>query len=115
MTTNLNASASVTLDASGAGTVTLGPGSQPGTQVWNVDGLLWTQNNAARIGKTPIPRIVIYQDTASPSNLQAQSYDGSFGSASGSLTLQKGAALIAVFTGGQAGDSLAFTVTGTKG
>ena len=111
---NLNAGKSVTLDATGAGTLTLGPQDQRGTQTWTIDGLLWS-STAARIGKTPIPRIQIYQDVVSPGNLQAQSYDGSFGSASGSLVLQQGSVLVAVWTGGQAGDVLSLTVTGTKG
>lgn len=111
---NLNAAKSVTLDATGSGTLTLGPEDQPGTQIWNIDGLLWS-SQASRIGKAPIPRIQIYQDIVGPSNAQAQSYDGSFGSAGGSLALQRGSRLVAVWTGGQAGDVLSLTVTGTKG
>lgn len=106
----LNTSASVTLTAAGAGSVSLGP-SQRGRARWYVDALLWT---TSRPGVAPVPRIQVYLDQQDASGLQAQSYDGSFGSASGTLQVTRPSNIIAVWTGGQAGDVCSITVTGSQ-
>jgi hypothetical protein len=112
----LNKSSQVVLDATGGGQCQLGPASNAGKATWNVDALLWgtVRAGVSAAGKAPIPRIQIYLDQTDPSGLQAQSYDGSFGSAGGALALNRGSNLIAVWTGGQAGDTASFTVTGTQ-
>jgi hypothetical protein len=112
---NLGKAKSVTLNASGTGTLSLGPDDSPGLATWNIDALLWgtVRGGVDAAGHAPIPRIKIYQDSADPSGLQAQSYDGSFGSAAGTLILVRGSKLIAVWTGGQSGDIASLTVTGT--
>lgn len=110
MSVPLNRSVSVTLNAAGNGTVSLGPGGGPPT--WALDALLW---QTTRPGAAPVPRIQIFIGTQSLDNLQAQSYDGSFGSASGSAPVSLGQNVIAVWTGGQAGDVATLVVTGTAG
>jgi len=110
----LNKAASVVLDAAGNGRATLGPASSAGKPTWNVDALLWRLDPKTRRGKSPIPTIEIFLDNEDASGSQCQSYDGSFGSAGGSLQLNRGSLLIAVWTGGQAGDIASFTVTGTQ-
>lgn len=109
----LNKSATVVLNAAGSGQCVLGPSDRGNKPHWSVDALLWGNNNPARVGKSPIPRVQIFLDQTDPSGLQAQSYDGSFGSASGALSLTRPSNLIAVWTGGQAGDSMFLSVTGT--
>lgn len=117
MSNGLNKSNSVTLDASGNGTLRLGPDISRGPATWNLDGLLWgtTRGGVAAAGLAPIPRVQVFLDQADPSGLQAQSYDGSFGDAPGTLALNRGSTLIATWTGGQAGDIASLTVTGTTG
>jgi hypothetical protein len=80
---------------------------------WAIDCLLW-QGPDAKIGKAPIPRLQVYLDGTDPGSSQLNAYDGSFGQASGSLTIARGSQLIAVFTGGTVGDVMHFTVTGEQ-
>lgn len=114
MTTILGKAKSVTFDASGNGTAQFGPGDSQGPQTWVIDALIWktTRAGVSAAGKAPIPRIEVYLDSTDPSNVQAQSYDGSFGSASGTATVVGNQQIIAVWTGGQSGDIGTITVTG---
>lgn len=105
----LSRGVTITLGAGGSGTAEIGPGAG-GPPTWEVDALLWS---TSRPGVAPIPRIQIYLDSQDANGLQCQSYDGSFGSGSGALTLSRGSKLIAVWSGGQAGDTASLTVTGT--
>ena len=107
-TSNLTQGRSVTLDATGAGTLELGPTSPPN---WHVTSLV-TQTN--RVNKAPIPRVSVYLDTVAPENVLCVSPNGSFGQANGSQTLSRGSKLIAVWTSGQAGDVATLTVNGEK-
>jgi len=107
----LNTAATVTLNASGAGTVELGPASQ-GPPYWSLDTVLLTTN---RPGQSPVPKALLYLDVVSPANLQGITYDASFGQAAADgLRLGRGQKLIAVFSGGQSGDIASLTVVGTK-
>lgn len=108
---NLNASGTVTLNASGTGRVTLGPASAPGSAVWHVTGVIVATN---RPGQAPVPRIQVYLDRDDPSGLQGLDYDGSFNQGACNLDVSRGQNLIAVWTGGQAGDIATLTVTGTQ-
>lgn len=108
---NLNESASVVLNASGAGTVTLGPSSQRGPAVWNVDGVIL---QTTRPGLAPIPRAQVYLGDAIPSNSQGLTYDGSFAQGKVDLKVVRGQVLTVSWTGGQSGDTAFVTVTGTK-
>lgn len=107
----LNTAASVVLNATGSGTVELGPATQ-GPPYWSLDTVLLTTN---RPGQAPVPRAMVYLDVVSPGNLQGITYDASFGQASADgLKLGRGQKLIAVFSGGQVGDVASLTVVGTK-
>lgn len=108
----LQASASVTLDASGTGQVALGPQDARGPARWDVDGIIV---QTTRPGVAPIPRVQVYLgDTATPANSQGLTYDGSFNQGRVSLVVTRGDRLIFRWTGGQAGDVATATVTGTK-
>ena len=89
--------------------VSLGP--DQGKANWDVDTVLWSNG---REGVAPIPIIKIYKDITDPSGIQAQSYDGSFGQAGGSVKLARGSHIIGVWTGGQVGDVCHLTVTGEQ-
>lgn len=107
----LNLGASVTLNASGAGTISLGPDSSRGPANWHVTGVIV---QTSRPGQAPIPRVVVYLDTQDPSGTQGLSYDGSFAQGACDLNLSRGQSLICVWSGGQSGDTASFTVTGEK-
>lgn len=109
--TNLSLGSTVTLSASGAGTISLGPDSARGPANWHVTGVIVQTN---RPGQAPIPRVVVYLDQQSASGTQGLSYDGSFAQGACDLTLSRGQKLICVWSGGQSGDLASFTVTGEK-
>jgi hypothetical protein len=108
---NLNASQAVTLDANGSGRVELGPSTSAGPANWRVDGVIIQTD---RPGEAPIPRVQVYLDQENPSGSQGLSYDGSFNQGTVDLTIGRGSNLIAVWSGGQAGDRASMTVTGEK-
>lgn len=108
---NLNMAASVTLNASGAGTVSLGPDSGRGPANWRVTGVIVQTD---RPGQAPIPRVQVYLDQQDPSGSQGLSYDGSFAQGACDLTISRGQQLVCVWSGGQSGDTASFTVTGEK-
>jgi hypothetical protein len=109
---SLNASASVTLDASGNGQCQLGPQDSAGPSYWQVDTAIV---QTTRPGVAPIPTIQLYVDTVTPANSQGLDYDGSFNTAVGTnVVVRRGSHLIAVWTGGAAGDVATLTVTGIK-
>lgn len=100
---------SVVLDATGSGQVSLGPSSGPPD--WLVTTVI-TQTD--RPGQAPVPRVQLYLDTVDPQNSLGIGYDGSFGQFVGDQRLSRGQYLIAVWTGGQAGDRATATVNGEK-
>lgn len=109
---SLNQSASVTLNAAGGGSVSLGPQSSAGPATWEVDGAII---QTSRPGLAPVPKVQLYLDTVSPGNSQGLSYDGSYVQALASnVTVRRGSLLICVWTGGQSGDVATMTVTGVK-
>lgn len=107
---NLTKSASTVLNAAGAGSVQLGPGTSPGARTWNIDTIIVQTN---RPGLAPVPRVQVYKDVAAAANSQGLSYDGSFSQASGQLTLTGQETIIIAWSGGQLGDAATATVTGT--
>jgi hypothetical protein len=107
----LNISGSVTLDANGAGRVTLGPQTGPGPANWRVDGVIL---QTTRPGVAPIPRAQVYLDQDNPSGSQGLTYDGSYNQGTVDLTLGRGSQIIAVWSGGLAGDVASLTLTGEK-
>lgn len=102
---------SVTLNASGAGTVSLGPSSAMGPAIWHVDGVIL---QTSRPGQAPIPRAVVYLNDSTANNSQGLSYDGSFAQGSCDIQLTRGQQLVCAWTGGQAGDIATLTLTGEK-
>ncbi len=109
--TNLNEARTVTLDATGSGTIKIGPDDSRGPATWSIDGVIIQTN---RPGVAPIPRVQVWLDQQIPASSQGLSYDGSFAQGSVTLTIGRGQQLIAQWSGGQAGDIASFTVTGTK-
>jgi len=107
---NLTASATVTLNASGTGTVSIGPDAQ-GPATWEINGVILQTN---RPGVAPIPRAQVYLDQAVAAASQGLSYDGSFAQGTCDLTIIRGQVLIVQWTGGQSGDQASVTVTGEK-
>lgn len=99
----------VALTAAGTGQVELGPDQGPPN--WHVTQII-TQTN--RPATAPIPRVQLYLDTVAPENSLGLSYDGSFGTASGDQVLVRGQHIIAVWTGGQAGDRASLTINGER-
>lgn len=100
---------SVTLDGTGAGQISLGPDQGPPN--WRVTSIIIQTN---RRGQAPIPAVQLYLDSVAPSNSIGLSYDGSFGQASGEQQLVRGQHIIAVWSGGQAGDIASLTVNGER-
>jgi hypothetical protein len=107
----LNVSGSATLDVNGNGQVALGPQSGPGPANWRVDGVIL---QTTRPGAAPIPRAQVFLDQQTPSNSQGLTYDGSFNQGATNLTIGRGSQIIAVWTGGLAGDVASLTLTGEK-
>jgi hypothetical protein len=103
----LNTSAHTVLDASGAGRVELGP--DRGAPYWNVTKLVVT---TSRPGQAPVPSCAVYVDTEDANGLQDTTYDGSRDATEADIDLQRGQHLIAVWSGGQAGDTATLSVTG---
>lgn len=110
-TVQLRASASVTLDGTGAGTVQLGPGSSPGPAYWRVTGLVV---QTTRPASAPIPRFQAYRNEATADNSIGLNYDGSFAQAIGDEVFTRGEILIGRWTGGQLGDVATLTISGEK-
>lgn len=111
--TDLNVGLSTTLNASGTGRVALGPQNTPGTQSWNVTGILV---KTSRPGIAPIPACDVYLDNeGDPNSLVAVMYDGSRNQGGGQQKLVQGQRLIAVWTGGQSGDIATLVLSGTRG
>ncbi len=103
----LNTSARVTLDASGDGRLELGPDQGP--PYWNVTKLVVMTD---RPGLAPVPQASVYLDAEDSNGLVDSTYDGSKDSTDVDIDLQRGQHLIAVWSGGQAGDTATLSVTG---
>lgn len=105
----LNTSAWVTLDANGDGRLELGPDSGP--PYWNVTKVnVYTD----RPGLAPVPSCAVYLDTEDDNGRQDATYDGSKDAMECDIDVQRGQHLIAVWSGGQAGDRATMSVTGWK-
>lgn len=100
----------VTLDASGAGEIRVGPDVK-GPPTWHVTGLIL---KTTRPGEAPVPRAEVYVDSEDAGGREGLTYDGSFASGRAEITLVRGQELIVQWTGGQVGDVASLTVTGEK-
>lgn len=106
----LNRAADTVLDAAGGGRVELGPDNGP--PYWTV-----TKVNVStdRPGLAPVPQCSVYLDSEDKSGLQDSTYDGSKDATEVDIDVQRGQHLIAVWSGGQAGDTATLSVTGWVG
>ena len=108
----LQASASATLNASGAGQAELGPGvGGRGSANWRVTGVIV---QTTRPGAAPVPKCQVYVDRVAPGASQGLTYDGSFDQGGVDLVIPRGSRLIAAWSGGQSGDVATITVTGVQ-
>lgn len=105
----LNKGKTATVPASGTVAIQLGPGVGP-TQ-WNVTRVVV---KTSRPGTPPIPTCTLYLNTQDEHGLQDVTYDGSFDASDVDLTVYKGASVIAVWAGAQAGDVATLSVYGTQ-
>ncbi len=105
----LNAAASVILDASGGGRLELGPGSGP--PYWHLTKVMVKTD---RPGRAPVPACSVYLDGEDDASLQGSTYDGSRDETECDIEMTRGQHLIAVWSGGQAGDRATLSVTGWK-
>jgi len=105
---NLTAGVSGTL-TNGSGQLQIGPDSGPAN--WRVTSVIVQTN---RPYQAPIPRVQLYLDTVDPTNSIGLGPDGSFGQFTGDQMLSRGQHIIAVWSGGQAGDAASLTVNGEK-
>jgi hypothetical protein len=106
-TQRLTASAQVTLDAAGGGTVEL---LVPYNQRWRIDRAnVFTSSQAV-----PIPRFALYRNSAQPSNAISGTYTGSQDTAEfpGAELLEGGEKLIGVWTAGVVGSIGTLTISG---
>lgn len=102
---------SVVLDATGAGQISLGPASAPGSVAWHITGVIVQTN---RINVAPIPRAQFYRDSIAPANNIGLTPNGSFGQAKADEKLPNGSKLICVWAGGQSGDIASLTLSGER-
>lgn len=105
-----NTSAHVTLGASGSGRLELGPDNGP--PYWNVTKVVVL---TSRPGLAPVPQCSVYLDAEDTNGLLDSTYDGSKDATDVDVDVQRGQHLIAVWTGGQAGDVATLSVTGWQG
>jgi hypothetical protein len=103
----LNLGASVQLNASGAGTVSLGPKNGPPR--WRVTRVAI---KTSRPGQPPVPTFTLYLNSQDDNGFIDNSYDGSFDNSDVDLTVFKGGALIGVWAGGQSGDTATMSLYG---
>jgi hypothetical protein len=106
----LNAGRSTVLDASGNGRVEIGPDQGP--PYWLVSTVIV---KTSRPGQAPVPAFDLYKDAVDENNSEGTTYDGSRNESNVTIELTRGQKLIAVWTGGQAGDTATISVSGYKG
>lgn len=99
----------VTLNAQGTGQVSLGP--DQGQPYWHVTGVVLQTN---RPNASPVPVCQIYLDDPTAGSSLGLTSNGSWKTASCDQMLSRGQHIIAVWTGGQAGDVATMTLSGTK-
>lgn len=102
----LNEAKRTILDASGNGRVELGPNKNA---LWNVTKMMVS---TSRPGVAPVPRCTVYLDEESTRGKQGSTYDGSDDESDCDIDVHKGQNLIAVWSGGQSGDTAELSVSG---
>jgi len=104
----LSVSASVVLDGSGNGQVSLGP-ALPGTSWQPVSAAVLV----APVSLTVVSTVKLYNGSVQPGNFIGGSYTGDTNSTGLALTLQLGQIITAVWSGGNPGARATLTLTGT--
>lgn len=108
MSDPLDVQGSVTLNASGYGTVTLQP---PGFRSWTVTAINVLTNQAAT--QTPVPRCVVYLGGVG-GRIIAQTWQGNGATAGGSPeTVQPSQPLVVEWSGGVPGSTATVYLSGT--
>jgi surface antigen len=101
---------SVTLNASGTGTVTLAPDSW---QTWNVTSINVRTDQG--VTTTPVPQCTVYLGSKGPGQIVAQTWMGNRASAGGSPVLvQPSQSLIVEWTNGVVGSVATVSLYGTQ-
>lgn len=109
MTLPLNEGTTTVLDAAGNGRAELGPTFGPAH--WHVTA---TSVRTSSPGQGSIPLCELYAGTEDASGYIDTSYDGSADSCDIPYDLTQGSKTIAIWTGGNPGDTATLSVTGTK-
>lgn len=109
-TVPLAVSASVTLDGSGNGTVTLGP---------QLPGVAWSPSSCAvlvqPVSATVVSQFQLYNGPAQPGNFIGGTYTGDSNSTGLTVPpMYAGAVLTGVWSGGNPGATATMTLTGTQ-
>ena len=104
----LNRSTDITLDGSGNGVARIGPSFGP--PIWHVTN---TQIRTSSPGQGDIPMCVLYRGTQDSQGYVDTTYDGSADSCDIPYDIVQGSQAIAVWTGGNPGDTATLTVIGT--
>lgn len=99
----------VTLDASGNGTVTLQP---EGFRTWRVT--VTNVRTDQGVTQTPVPQCTVYLGTKSPGNIVAQTWMGNRATATGDITVQPSQPLLIEWTGGVPGSHATVSLYGTQ-
>lgn len=98
---------SVTLDATGSGSVTLGPDSGP--PVWNISKIVV---KTSRPGQAPVPSFELLDDQGRNLGL---TYDGSFDESDfGGYIITRGQTITGSWSGGASGDQATMYIYGER-
>lgn len=109
MSIPLNLGATVQLDATGSGTITMGP--KVGPPQWRVTKVAI---KTSRPGTPPVPTFTLYLNSADLHGYQDSTYDGSFDATEVDFTVFKGGSVIGVWAGGQSGDVATMSLYGEQ-
>lgn len=105
----LNVGVTTVLDASGNGRAVIGPTFGPAT--WHV---VVTSVRTSQPGQGNIPQCVLYRGTEDANGYIDTTYDGSADACDTPYDLVQGSQVIAVWTGGNPGDTATLSVKGEK-
>jgi hypothetical protein len=104
----LDTSGSVTLNASGGGTVTLQP---PSFRTWTVTTI--NVRTTQGVTQTPVPQCTVYLGAKGDGEITAQTWMGNRATATGSITVQPSQPLLVEWTGGVPGTVATVSLLGT--
>lgn len=105
----LNVGTTVVLDASGNGRATLSPSFGPA--LWHVRSVAV---RTSQPGAGSIPQCALYRATEDANGYIDTTYDGSADATDVAFDLAQGTEIIAVWTGGNPGDTATLSVYGTR-